>query len=122
MARLADIHARLTPAIVWLLRLAIGATFIMSGFVKGIDVWGSVYKISEYLTVWNLSVPESIITIGAGLLAAVEFIWGLLLFFGTYRHMSVWGLLLIMCGMLPLSPISLSPTRWPTADASATSG
>lgn len=103
MARLADIHARLTPAIVWLLRLAIGATFIMSGFVKGIDVWGSVYKISEYLTVWNLSVPESIITIGAGLLAAVEFIWGLLLFFGTYRHMSVWGLLLIMCGMLPLS-------------------
>ena len=40
--------------IVWALRIAVGATFIFSGFVKAIDPWGLIYKISEYMAVWGL--------------------------------------------------------------------
>ena len=37
------------PALVWIFRLIVGATFVLSGFTKSIDVWGSYYKIAEYL-------------------------------------------------------------------------
>ena len=46
------------PGAVWLLRILIGATFIFSGFVKGVDPWGSVIKIGEYFTVWGWDVPR----------------------------------------------------------------
>lgn len=91
------------PAAVWAVRLIIGATFIMSGFVKGVDPWGSVIKISEYLTVWGMDVPRSIVTCAAFALGAYEFVWGCLLLLGCYRRASVWLLSLMMAVMLPLT-------------------
>ena len=43
---------------IWVLRLALGAVFILSGFVKLVDLWGFVFKIEEYLAVWNLMQPH----------------------------------------------------------------
>lgn len=91
------------PAAVWIIRLIIGATFILSGFVKGIDPWGSVIKISEYFTVWGWDVPRTLITCAAFALGAYEFVWGCLLLLGCYRRASVWLLTLMMAGMLPLT-------------------
>ena len=57
---------RLTPGkktktgIVWLLRLLVGATFVMSGLTKCIDLWGVVYKIEEYFIVWSIDLPLSL--------------------------------------------------------------
>ncbi len=73
------------PAVVWILRIVIGAVFILSGFVKGIDPWGSVIKISEYFTVWGLDIPRSLIACAAFALGAYEFVWGFLLLLGCYR-------------------------------------
>ena len=91
------------PAAVWIVRILIGAVFILSGFVKGIDPWGSFIKINEYFTVWGWDIPRSLVTCAAFALGAFEFIWGMLLLLGCYRRASVWLLSLIMAVMLPLT-------------------
>lgn len=92
-----------TTVAVVILRLAVGLTFIISGWAKAVDPWGTVYKISEYLDVWGLDVPASLVTSVSFLLSAWEFVWGALLLLGTYRLVSVLALLLCMAVMLPLS-------------------
>lgn len=91
------------PGAVWMLRILVGATFILSGFVKGIDPWGSVIKIGEYFTVWGWDVPRTLVTCAAFALGAYEFIWGFLLLLGCYRRASVWLLSVMMAVMLPLT-------------------
>ena len=97
------LRRRLTTAAVVILRIVIGATFILSGWAKAIDPWGTVYKITEYLDVWDMDVPRALVTSFTFLLSAWEFVWGALLLAGTYRRVSVIALLLCMAGMLPLS-------------------
>lgn len=92
-----------SPYAVWAVRLLVGAIFILSGFVKGVDPWGSVIKISEYFTVWGWDIPHSLITCAAFTLGAYEFTWGGLLFLGCYRRASVWLLSIMMAVMLPLT-------------------
>lgn len=89
--------------IVWTLRILIGATFIISGLSKLIDLWGFIYKIEQYLNVWDFVAPRSIVFMVALGLSAYEFVMGMLLAMGSYRRVSVYALLLIMGGMLPLS-------------------
>lgn len=91
------------PGAVWLLRVLIGATFILSGFVKGIDPWGSVIKIGEYFTVWGWDIPRALVTCAAFALGAYEFVWGCMLLLGCYRRASVWLLSAMMAVMLPLT-------------------
>lgn len=91
------------PGAVWIVRILIGATFILSGFVKGIDPWGSVIKIGEYFTVWGWDIPRSLITCAAFALGAYEFVWGFMVLLGCYRRASVWLLSVMMAVMLPLT-------------------
>ena len=46
---------RINKLVVITLRIIVGAVFIFSGFVKAIDVMGSVYKFQEYIAVLNLT-------------------------------------------------------------------
>ena len=92
-----------SPVVVWLFRILTGATFILSGFVKSIDPWGSFYKISEYLDVWGLDIPSALVVIAAFGLGCVEFVIGCLVFLGCYRRVGVWLMLLMMAFMLPLT-------------------
>lgn len=91
------------PVIVWLLRVIVGATFIVSGFSKGVDPWGTVIKVSEYLDVWGWEIPASIVSLGVFVLIGVEFVTGALMLLGCYRRVSVWIMLLMMAFMLPLT-------------------
>ncbi len=91
------------PAVVWVLRFLVGAVFILSGFTKSIDPWGSFYKIGEYLEAWGWDIPSSFIVMGAFLLGGIEFVVGFLLLLGCYRRSAVWILLLMMAFMLPLT-------------------
>lgn len=91
------------PAVVWTLRVLVGSLFVMSGLVKGIDLWGFVFKIEEYLAVWGVSEPRSITVIGALAISGYEFVFGLLLAVGCYKRVAVWALLLQMAVMLPLT-------------------
>ncbi|MDE7475120.1 MAG: DoxX family membrane protein, partial [Duncaniella sp.] len=91
------------PALVWLCRLLVGGTFVLSGFVKSIDPWGSFYKIAEYIDVWGLDIPSSFEVLGAFALGGFEFVAGFLVMFGCYRRAGVWLLLLMMAFLLPLT-------------------
>lgn len=88
---------------VWALRIIIGALFVMSGLVKGIDVWGTVFKFEEYLTVWSVDMPVSLVVLGAMALCSTEFLLGAMLAMGCFRRTSVWLLLATMAVMLPLT-------------------
>ncbi len=92
-------------AAVWAARIILGMTFIISGWAKCTDLWGFVYKIEEYLSVWGMasSVPREFTLVGAAALSIIEFCTGLLLATGCLRRASVWIATVIMAAMLPLS-------------------
>ncbi len=103
MNRLVEMHDSNRRWPVWVLRLVLGAVFIMSGLAKDIDLWGFVYKIEEYLNHWNMTQPRSIVFIVAMGLSGIEFLIGVFLLTGCYKRTAVWLALLLMAGMLPLS-------------------
>ena len=88
---------------VWMLRLCVGAVFIMSGLVKMVDLWGFVFKIEEYLAVWQLVQPRTIVFMVAMFVSGYEFVLGTLLAMGCYKRVAPWGLMLTMAVMLPLT-------------------
>ncbi len=96
-------YSRALPYIVWILRIALGAVFVISGLSKGLDIWGFIYKIEEYLTVWGMDQPRSLVLASALCISCYEFTLGLMLMIGCYRRFSVWALLGMMAVMLPLS-------------------
>ena len=77
-------NSKAMPWIVWVLRLVIGGVFVMSGFVKGIDLWGFVYKTSEYFMVWDMPQPHSLYVMIALSLSMAEFMIGSMLIVGAY--------------------------------------
>lgn len=88
---------------VWIARVVVGVVFVTSGLAKLIDLWGTVFKIEDYLTVWSIDVPRTLVMIGAMSLAMFEFIAGLMLLTGCYRRMVTWLLTACMLFMLPLT-------------------
>lgn len=89
--------------VVILLRLVVGAAFVFSGFTKGIDPWGTVYKLEEYLRLWDFDGYTSLITFCAFAIAIAESIIGISLLLGIYRRVSVWVATLAMAILLPLT-------------------
>ena len=94
---------RLIVAMVWTLRIVIGATFVMSGLAKAIDIWGFVYKIEEYVAVWGLPWWRSMSFLCALGVAGLEFVMGAMMMVGAFRRSVAWVGVLVMAFMLPLS-------------------
>ncbi len=90
-------------AVVWSLRLIVGSLFAMSGFVKMIDPWGFLFKLEEYLAVWHLTQPRTVVLIAVLCISGYEFVMGSLLALGCYKRVAPWGLTLMMAVMLPLT-------------------
>ncbi len=98
-----DFFRRYRTGIAWLCRILTGATFIFSGLTKMIDVWGFIYKIEQYLAVWDMTQPRSLVLSVAMGLSGVEFLLGCFMLTGCYKRVSAWAMSLIMLGMLPLT-------------------
>ncbi len=73
-------------ALVVLLRVLVGGVFAFSGFVKAVDPWGGYYKITEYLGVLGWTEVAGLALFASVALAAVEFVFGVLLLVGAYRR------------------------------------
>lgn len=89
--------------ITWAMRLLVGGLFIFSGFTKGVDVWGSIYKFNEYFSAWGYEVWDAVTLTGVFLLCLAEFLTGFSLLFGCFRRSAPIFALLIMAVMLPLT-------------------
>ncbi|MBE0648612.1 MAG: DoxX family protein [Bacteroidales bacterium] len=79
-----------------LFRIIVGIVFIFSGFVKGVDPLGTVYRMQDYFlafgTEWanDLALPLTIF------LCVVEFMLGISLLFNLWIKKSAWVLLPMM--------------------------
>lgn len=94
---------KLGRIIVWLMRLVLGAVFIFSGFAKGVDPFGTLYKFREYLTALNFWIPDSILLTGVIALCALEFCLGVFLALGCFRRWVPRITLALMVCMLVLT-------------------
>lgn len=97
------LHRRWLRVAVWVARVAVGLVFIVSGFAKAVDPWGFIYKIEEYLTLWGMTQPRSLVLTAAVLISGSEFVFGCMLAVGNYKRTAVWYLLAMMAVMLPLT-------------------
>lgn len=84
-------------------RIIVGITFIFSGFVKGIDPWGSAYKFLEYFKAMGLQeLSWSAFPLGM-LLALAEFLIGVGMLCNVRIKLSSLGALLFMIFFTPLT-------------------
>lgn len=89
--------------LVWISRLIVGLTFVVSGWSKSIDPWGFIYKVEEYYNVWGLVIPREITIALAVILSVAEFTVGVLLALGLMRRAAAWLVAAFMVFMLPLT-------------------
>jgi uncharacterized membrane protein YphA (DoxX/SURF4 family) len=77
-------------------RILVGLTFIFSGFVKGIDPWGSAFKLSDYFTAMHLDwLHWAAFPLGV-LLAFAEVAIGVALLFNVLLRLFSWLALVFM--------------------------
>lgn len=89
--------------LVWTLRFFVGSVFILSGFTKGVDPWGTFYKFTEYASAMHVGALPSLIQTGVFALSAFEFCIGVFILTGCYRRGAVWCATGMMAFMLPLT-------------------
>lgn len=86
-----------------LARILLGITFIFSGFVKGIDPWGSSYKFNDYFMAMGLEWFTPVAFPLGVLLAFAEYLIGVALMFAIKPKVFTWGALLFMLFFTPLT-------------------
>lgn len=84
-------------------RVLLGITFIFSGFVKGIDPWGSAYKFTDYFNAMGLDwLLWAAFPLGI-FLAFAEFTIGVALLFNMSIRFFSWLAFLFMAFFLPVT-------------------
>ncbi len=98
-------YPKALTVLTWLMRLAVGSVFVVSGLSKGIDPWGTYYKTSEYLVAMHIPIEEwgNAVLALAFILFSAEFIIGVSLLLGCYRKAAPIMAALFMLVMLPLT-------------------
>ncbi|GAB1450328.1 DoxX family protein [Draconibacterium sp.] len=84
-------------------RVLLGITFIFSGFVKGIDPFGSAYKFTDYFNAMGMEwLLWAAFPLGV-FLAFAEFAIGVALLFNMFIRLFSWLALIFMAFFLPLT-------------------
>lgn len=77
-------------------RILLGIAFIFSGFVKGIDPWGSAYKFTDYFNAFQMHWFTDLAFALGILLAAAEFFLGVAFVFNFFIRLTSWLMLAFM--------------------------
>ncbi|MGN0214565.1 MAG: BT_3928 family protein [Muribaculaceae bacterium] len=94
---------RFEVPLVYVLRLLVGVVFVVSGFAKAIDPWGTVYKLTDYLGILHLDSLTPYVTFGAFALPVVESLLGVFILFGLYRRFAPLLLTAVMVVMTAIT-------------------
>ncbi len=84
-------------------RILVGLLFMFSGFIKGVDPWGSAYKFKEYFEALGMEALAPYALQISILLIAGEFIVGFCIMFGFKLRLASWASLFLMLIFLPLT-------------------
>lgn len=75
-------------------RITFALTFIVSGFFKAIDPWGTILSVNNYLAAYNLSAPEWLVAVFSIWLCGAELMMGCMLTFKVrIRLISIFSVL-----------------------------
>ena len=75
-------------------RIIFAFTFIVSGFFKAIDPWGTILSVNNYLAAYNVSAPEWLVTLFSIWLCGAELMMGCMLTFKVrIRLVSIFSVL-----------------------------
>lgn len=85
-----------TKSALMICRILVGALFIFSGFVKGVDPLGTKFKILDYLEVYNMTWLNDFALPLACCLILAEFLVGICLFSNVLPRISTLGAVLLM--------------------------
>ncbi|MBQ7204380.1 MAG: DoxX family protein [Muribaculaceae bacterium] len=96
-------HEKWCRLLTVLMRLVVGGVFIFSGFTKGVDPWGTGYKITDYLNALGMDQWGPAAFFIAVALAALEFMLGIAIALGSYRRSAPVVALVMMLVMTPLT-------------------
>ncbi len=77
-------------------RIVLGLTFIMSGFVKGVDPLGTVYKMIDYFAAYDILWMEPMALTFTFLLVVGEFTVGVMVLFNLLPKLGMWLMGLMM--------------------------
>ncbi len=86
MASKGKFAEKLSKVMALIARVALGVTFVFSGFTKAVDPQGTAYKIGDYLQAFEWSFLNEYATLAAILLITFEMCLGLMLLLGMYRR------------------------------------
>lgn len=84
-------------------RVLLGLVFMFSGFVKGIDPYGTAYKLSDYFGAFGMGIFSPMAIYFSFLLNTAEFLIGFALFAGYRIRVFSWLVLAFMAVFLPLT-------------------
>lgn len=96
-------RTRVNVITTWVIRILTGVFFVISGFVKGVDPWGTIYKVDSYLDVMHIQIWPNLELVGVFGLCAYEFAIGAFLILGCFRKSTPIMGAILMTFMLPLS-------------------
>lgn len=88
----------------WLARLLAGGTFIFSAIAKGVDPWGTIYMMEDYLGAMHLNIPTGLEIAGSFILIMLEFLTGISILLGCFRRSAP---IMLAAFMLLFTPLTL---------------
>lgn len=96
-------RSRISRFLLILCRLVLATVFLFSGFVKGVDPWGTAIKMGDYFTAWGIVGLEGV-SYGLSIaLSAFEMLMGFALLFGLRLRLMSVLVLLFMTGFTGLT-------------------
>lgn len=84
-------------------RFLTGLVFIFSGTVKAIDPMGTVYKLQDYFTAFNLDFLKNFCLLFAIILCSAEFLAGFSVLFDIRQKTGIWIVMILMAIFTPLT-------------------
>lgn len=86
-------------------RFIVGTTFIFSGFVKGVDPYGTIFKIEDYFIAYNIPWANFSALYFSIFLCTIEFVTGIAIMFVLKIRTFSWILMLMMLGFTVITTI-----------------